>query len=207
MRSQHTRMDLSDLSNRRFIKFEKGKLGTAVWNPLHLDDGILWDCVAGKTKYLFALQDLGYGAHGRVWLTCTDGGRVCVIKFSLTSNPTVALDEEFDAWNWVYGSCGIKVYRETWNSHEALRMPHFASVDPKERDQALPLVKSTLINHFHAAGVKHEDVEWRNVGLYTKADGSTHAVVFDMGSTSPLTSGDSGWVDQAVQHLQDEITN
>ena len=69
----------------------------------------------------------------------------------------------------------------------------------------MPLVKSTLTNHFDAAGVKHENVAWRNVGLYTKADGSTHAVVFDMGSTSPVTSGDSGWVDQALQHLQDEI--
>lgn len=86
-------------------------------------------------------------------------------------------------------------------------MPHFASVDPRERVQALPLVRSTLTKHSDAVGVKHEDVEWRNVGLYAKADGSTDAVVFDMGSTSPVTSGDSGWVDQALQHLQNEINN
>jgi len=182
--------------------------GSAVWSPLKLDRGVLWDSLAGKTKYLFALEVLGHGAHGRVWLTCTNGGRVCVLKFSLKNNPKDSLDKELDAWTKVYGSSGIKVYREVWSGHEALRMPHFTTLDQGERALALPLVKCTLTNHFHAAGVRHDDVEWRNIGVYTKADGSTHAVVFDMGSTSPLTNSDgSGWVDQALQHLQAGLSN
>jgi hypothetical protein len=205
LRSRHNPIDLNDLSDRRLIKFQKGENGSVCWTPLTLENGVLWNSTAGATKYLYTLTDLGHGAHGRVWLVCTQGGSVCVLKFSLGERPDRALDAEKKAWDTVYGSMvGIKVYREKWNRHEALRMPHFAPVDPRNRGNALALVKETLEKHFHANGVKHDDVEWRNIGMFKAANGTLQAVVFDMGSTSTMASSgeDDGWVDQAVQHLK-----
>ena len=202
LRAQHSPINLNDLSDRRLIKFQKGENGTVCWTPLALENGILWDITARTTKYLYALEDLGHGAHGRVWLACTQGGSVCVLKFSLGESPNRALDAGKDAWDKVYGAVGIKVHREKWNGHEALRMPHFAPVDPMNRGSALPLVRDTLEKHFHANGVKHNDVAWRNIGMFKAMDGTEHAVVFDMGSTSSIKD-DNGWVDQAVQHLLD----
>jgi hypothetical protein len=126
-----------------------------------------------------------------------------VLKFSLGESPDRTLDAEKNAWDKVYGAVGIKVYREKWNGHAALRMPHFAPVHPKNRGNALPLVRDTLEKHFHANGVKHNDVAWRNIGMFKGTDGTEHAVVFDMSSTSS-TKDDNGWVDQAMQHLFDK---
>jgi Family of unknown function (DUF5898) len=200
LRAQRRPIDLNDLSDRRLIKFQKGENGSVCWTPLAPKKGILWDITPCATKYLYAFEDLGHGAHGRVWLACTQGGSVCVLKFSLGGSPDRALDAEKNAWDKVYGAVGIKVYREKWNGHAALRMPHFAPVDPKNRGNVLPLVRDTLEKHFHANGVKHKDVAWRNIGMFKAANGTERAVVFDMGSTSSI-KGDNGWVDQAVQHL------
>lgn len=186
LRSQHRPIDLNDLSDRRLLKFRKGENGSVCWTTLALEKSILWDITARATKYLYALEDLGHGSHGRVWLTCTQGGSVCVLKFSLGESPNRALDAEKNAWDAVYGAVGIKVYREKWNGHAALRMPHFSPVDPKNRGNALPLVRDTLEKHFHANGVKHNDVAWRNIGMFKASDGADHAVVFDMGSTSSI---------------------
>jgi Family of unknown function (DUF5898) len=210
LRAKHSPIDLNDLSDRRLIKFQKGENGSICWTPLTLNDGIRWDITARATNYLYALQDLGYGAHGRVWLACTRGGSVCVLKFSSSANPDRALEAEKKAWDEVYGAVGIKVHLEKWSGHAALRMPHFAPVDPNNRANALPLVEETLKNHFHANGVKHKDVAWRNIGMFIAADGNERAVVFDMGSVSSIKDDngwvDNGWVDQAVQHLLGSIS-
>lgn len=102
LRSSHVPVDLSDLSNRRLIKFEKGDNGSSYWAKLKLKDGVQWNKMAGATKDLFAFQDLGHGAHGRVWLTCTSGGAVCVLKFSLGRKPEETLDKEKKAWDIAY---------------------------------------------------------------------------------------------------------
>lgn len=207
LRSSHAQVDLSDLSNRRLIKFEKGDKGSSYWTPLNLDNGIQWNKMAGATKYLFALQDLGHGAHGRVWLACTSGGAICVLKFSLGTKPEEALDKEKGVWDTVYGGIdGISVHREKWGGHHALRMPHFSGVTQKDRGRVLPLVEYTLKNHFNVKRIKHDDVEWRNVGVYQAMDGTEHAVVFDMGSTSAVKPDDNGWESKAIEHLRGEIS-
>ena len=204
LRSSHASVkNLSDLSNRRLIKFGKGDNGSSYWAKLNLKDGVQWNKMAGAAKYLYALQDLGHGAHGRVWLTCTNGGAVCVLKFSLGRNPKENLDKEKKIWDIVYGGVdNIVVYREKWGGHHALRMPHFTPVSREDRAKVLPLVEDTLKNHFNAKGIKHDDVAWRNVGVYQAMDGMQHAVVFDMGSTSAVTVDDSGWQDRAIDYLR-----
>ena len=71
------------LSNRSLLKFEKGVDATVLWTRLKLRNGPRWDKVASPKRFLYAIEDLGHGAHGRVWLPSTSGGAVCALKFSL----------------------------------------------------------------------------------------------------------------------------
>lgn len=204
LQSKHTPVNPSDLANRRLIKFEKGPSGSAYWCRLKLEKGVQWNRIANPQKFLYALEDLGHGAHGRVWLACTSSGSVCVLKFSLSSNPKVSLDKEKDIWDTVYASLGIKVYREQWNGHEALRMPHFTKVQESDKTKTLPLLEKTLRDDYSANKVRHDDVEWRNVGTYV--DNKTNkpkVILFDMGSASKVEKEDSKWIGNALEKLQD----
>jgi hypothetical protein len=44
------------------------------------------------------------------------------------------------------------------------------------------LVRKSLMTNFAANKMKHNDVYWRNIGIYTNCDGNEEAVVLDMGS-------------------------
>ncbi len=70
------------LDERTVLCFEKGVEGRVFWDHVkHLSGKGEWDKYANPVKYLYAIEDLGRGADGRVWLTCSDGGAVCVLKF------------------------------------------------------------------------------------------------------------------------------
>ena len=86
-----------DLSKRSLLKFEKGNNISVFWTRLTLSKGPQWDKVAAPTKFLYAIEDLGYGAHGRVWLTCASCGAVCVLKFALDGKGSL-LDSEKKVW-------------------------------------------------------------------------------------------------------------
>eukprot|EP00978_Attheya_sp_CCMP212_P011932 scaffold29636_cov50-Attheya_sp.AAC.2 len=150
------------------------------------------------SKILGVAQDLGRGADGRVWLTTTSGGAVCVLKFSLEDRGD-KLDREFQIWKKAYPQ--FKVYRENWCGHPALCMPHFAMVKDEKRAQMVGLVRKSLMTNFAANKMKHNDVYWRNIGIYTNRDGNEEAVVFDMGSVVTGVE-DSSWVDSACMRLK-----
>jgi hypothetical protein len=186
------------LSQRTILKFTKGG-ATVVWS--RLDVAPKWDKVVHPQKFLFAIEDLGRGASGRVWLVSTSSGAVGVLKFSLSDRPKESLDTEYAMWKAAYPS--MPVYREVWCDHEALRMPHFASVVREKRQEKLSLVKQALLDDFFKRELVHEDVSWRNIGTYIDRNGMERVVLFDMGSVRLAAAGESNdWVDHAVSSLK-----
>ncbi|KAL3919272.1 MAG: hypothetical protein SGILL_003835 [Bacillariaceae sp.] len=182
------------LEDRTLLKFVKGEAKQVVWTRLNVPPQ--WNKVGLPRKYLYAIEDLGRGANGRVWLTCTSSGAVCVLKFSLADS-TKDLDREYAVWKNAYPE--FPVYREMWCGHEALRMPHFSAVLPVDRASKVALVKTTLLERFVTNNLVHGDVYWRNIGLYKDRQGKEHAVVFDMGSVSSGSQAD--WVEAACTQL------
>ncbi len=67
---------------------------------------------------------------GRVWLTCSHNGAICVLKFP---NGPVSLKHEEEMWHKVYPQFKSKVVYEKWCGRDALRMPHFSAVKMEER--------------------------------------------------------------------------
>ena len=164
------------LNQRTVLRFEKGDDYRLFWDHLkHLKKGD-WDNYADPSKYMYAIEDLGRGADGRVWLTCSDGGAVCVLKFS---------NEPFFA---------------KYLQHEE-RMWHKAYPQFKNKVRVLKLVEQTLREDFDGKNLVHGDVAWRNVGLY-KNGSEVKAVVFDMTQVKERGESHDGWVDAAVQKLR-----
>ena len=185
------------------LKFVKGDDERATWTHLTLKDGPKWDKIANPKKNLYAIQDMGYGAHGRVWLTCSYSGAVCVLKFALDGKKEL-LDKELEVWNKVYPD--IPVFREEWCGEPALRMPHFSQVPKSEYSSSVELARKTLTDDHHRKGFVHQDVSWRNVGIKLLPNGEKEAIVFDMGSIRELESGqDISWVETSCQKLEEGV--
>jgi RNA polymerase-interacting CarD/CdnL/TRCF family regulator len=87
-------------------------------------------------------------------------------------------------------------------------MPHFAAVRPDERLNVLGMVRATLKANFFDKKLVHEDVAWRNIGLYKKVGSvSPAAVVFDLGRVETNQTAhdyDANWVDNAISKLEKE---
>lgn len=83
-------------------------------------------------------------------------------------------------------------------------MPHFASVLPCRRFDVLDLVQTCLESHFVSRGLVHEDVAWRNIGLYKDGEAEQHAVVFDLGRVRRETNDDEDWVHRAMEKLKQD---
>ena len=151
------------------------------------------------TKSLYAIEDLGYGADGRVWLTCTRTGAICVLKFGGYAE---LLNEEYINWCKVYGDKFNVVFNK-WNGSCAIQMPHFSWIEENERESYLPKVKQTLIKYFHKNKLKHNDIAWRNIGLHVDKNGDCEVIVYDLHSLSVCESDD--WIDDAIEKLKLKI--
>ena len=72
-----------DIQSRHTICFVKDReMETFYWSTALKNVEPKMDYVAmpDRNKYLYALEDLGRGLSGRVWLCSTTSGRVCVLK-------------------------------------------------------------------------------------------------------------------------------
>jgi hypothetical protein len=197
------------LTGRMVLRFTKGTSRSIHWCRMgRLEGKGKWNKYAQPKKYLYAIEDLGYGAEGRVWLTCTFSGAVCVLKFPINDRNSEHRGVELELENWKNAYPEFKVFRETWCGREALRMPHFAAVRPNERLQALDLVRATLEANFFVKSLVHKDVAWRNIGLYKKVGAARpEAVVFDLGRVESKETDDdynANWVDDAIDKLKKE---
>ena len=75
---------------------------------------------------------------------------------------------------------------------------------PDDRSNVLGLVEETLETQFASKGLVHEDVAWRNIGLY-KDGAHRKAVVFDLGRVQNSDKTDGGnWVNNAIAKLRRE---
>jgi hypothetical protein len=62
-----------------------------------------------------------------------------------------------------------------------LMMPHFSTVLKTERDSLKKEIEWALMNKFVAKELRHNDVEWRNIGnKYKDESGATRIVLFDL---------------------------
>ena len=105
--------------------------------------------------------------------------------------------------NWKAAYPEFKVFCETWCGRDALRMPHFAAGEPGHRLDVLESVEATLRANLASNGLVHEDVAWRNVGLY-HSRAEQQAVVFDVGRVRGQTTGDHSWMNNAIEKLKRE---
>ena len=181
----------------RILKFERSEAASTYWTRLTVKPQ--WNKVGRPNKFLFAIQDLGRGADGRVWLTCTTSGAVCVLKFPLDGKAET-IDYEHSMWKAAYPS--IRTYKESWCGHVALRMPYFAPIEVDERAAKIELIRTTLTVNFAKKNNIHRDVFWRNIGTYVDHHtGEERAAVYDMGRVTFQTDSDTHWVEDACNRL------
>ena len=171
-------------------------------------------CSRNNVKHLVAVEDLGRGGSGKVWLTCTVSSRkptICVLKFH-NKNSTPILNQEKCSWDTVYPEFQSITSVDTWSGSTALKMPHFCSISSDE-DRAFfkQRIEDMMRDRFHSHGLVHRDVRWRNIGVYERKkegkNGGTERVpvLYDLESVrSFVETEDSGWIEKAMAQLYPE---
>jgi hypothetical protein len=160
------------------------------------------------TISLLAVEDLGRGSSGRAWLTCTqtksssNSPAICVLKYGNKNNERGKLDYEKRMWDEIYPEFKGKIKVEEWSGSSALVMPHFCSVQVKDRHTYRESIQTLLITRFAQKGYIHTDVRWRNIGFYLK-DNVAVPVLYDLESVRELGAQDdpTRWVDIALSNL------
>jgi hypothetical protein len=163
-------------------------------------------CISSRVKCFFLWEDLGHGADGRAFLVSGGTkGAVGVLKFFYTE-PATKAQHEASTWKKVYGHLSpvattvrtVQVMGQT-----ALLMPWFQC--PARSQSNLEAVKETLTDDFMGKGIRHDDVAWRNVGVYRQG-GQTKAVVFDMQKVYCVEKHEKeDWVTPAVARLSKKV--
>lgn len=162
-------------------------------------------CISAAVKCFFLWEDLGHGADGRAFLVSGGTkGAVGVLKFFYT-DPVTKAQHEASMWKQVYGHLSLvatTVRTVQVMGQTALLMPWFQC--PIRIQSTLEAVEKTLTNDFMDKGIRHDDVAWRNVGVYRQG-GQTKAVVFDMQKVRCVENEKEDWVTPAVASLSKSI--
>jgi hypothetical protein len=67
-------------------------------------------------------------------------------------------------------------------------------------------IEKTLLEDFKNTGIRHDDIAWRNVGVYYGKSGQLHAVVFDMQRVHCVTNEqEEDRVQAAITSLSQEL--
>jgi hypothetical protein len=140
-----------------------------------------------------------------VWLACSSGGAVCVLKFlrgdhrgGPQKGDENALETELKWWRKVYPDLAKNVRLERFSSRKALLMPHFDT--PARDGTTLALVEQCLKERFVPLNLMHGDVRWRNIGVYKRGT-ETSVVVFDLEEVKQ-TDERSSWVSENILKLK-----
>jgi hypothetical protein len=162
-------------------------------------------CISAAVKCFFLWEDLGHGADGKAFLVSGGTrGAVGVLKFFFTDPDKKARHEE-SMWKRVYlhlSPVATTVRTVQVMGQAALLMPWFQC--PERTEENLEAVKKTLTNDFMGKGFRHDDVAWRNVGIYCQG-GQTKAVVFDMQQVYCVENQNEDWVTPAVASLSKKL--
>lgn len=177
---------------------------TSIWKrvPMHSTRQFHL-CISKGVKRFYLWEDLGHGADGRAFLV--SGGTkaaIGVLKFFFKSAERAA-KHEAEMWQSVYSglACVATVRVAQVMGHAALLMPWFQV--PERTEKTLKAIETTLKIDFAAKGYRHDDVAWRNVGVYTET-GQLKAVVFDMKRVS-AADHEEDWVTPAVESLRRKL--
>ena len=186
----------------------KGRMGIT-W---HAVDGIhidIKDLSAINTfprnnvQHLLAVEDLGRGGSGKVWLTCTLSKKpsICVLKFHNYDGTGSKLLEEKNIWDAVYPDFEMLTSVDMWSGSFALKMPHFSAIPVDDRDSLKTPILEMMRKTFQDRGFVHLDVRWRNIGYIVK-DGKMHPLLYDLESVRKYSEEqDSQWIEKAMIQL------
>ena len=161
-----------------------------------------------RAKNVLLLEDLGVGRSGRVWLVCSASGLVGVLKFSVVTGMGERLEDlrkkhvesELERWKEIYPDLGKMCRVQKFAGHWALLMPYLCA--PKRNEASVNRIEQTLRKHFVEKNLKHEDVAWRNIGMYRDEAGHDVCIVFDLERVTTSKSGD--WVNDAIAELREK---
>lgn len=165
-------------------------------------------CISTAVKNFFLWEDLGHGADGRAFLVSGGTkGAVGVLKLFFDEAETKSRHEH-KMWLSVYSHLipvqkTVRVVQVM--QQQALLMPWFQC--PNRTRSTLDAVEKTLRGDFFNKGIRHDDVAWRNVGVYKDGGGQERAVVFDMQKVflvEDQTASDD-WVQSAIKSLESKL--
>ena len=182
---------------------------TSAWKKAPPYSSLDFDlCISTAVKNFFLWEDLGHGADGRAFLVYGGTkGAVGVLKLFFNEAETKSRHEH-EMWLSVYSHLipvqkAVRVVQVM--QQQALLMPWFQC--PNRTSSTLEAVEKTLREDFCNKGIRHDDVAWRNVGVYKDKGGQERAVVFDMQKVCLVedrTASDD-WVQSAVKSLGSKL--
>jgi len=175
---------------------------TSAWKRAPQQSSLNFDlCISGAVKNFFIWEDLGHGADGRAFLVSGGTkGAVGVLKF-FYADPEAKAQHEETMWKTVYlhlppVAKTVRIVRVLGQT--ALLMPWFQH--PERTQSTLDAVEKTLREDFMDKRHRHDDVAWRNVGVYRDGD-QMKAVVFDMTKVHHDENQKGDWVESDIVAL------
>lgn len=159
-----------------------------------------------NTQYLLAIEDLGRGSSGKAWLMMTthDNPAICVLKFA--NKMENALKTELKWWVEIYPEFSKFVEVDCWSGSPALCMPHFPSIPIDKRRDYIESIRHLLESPKFGTRYVHNDVRWRNIGLYKQSDGNVIPVLYDLESVVIYSEEEHmGWIDEAMRKLEQTV--
>ena len=180
---------------------------TSVWKKAPQQASLNFDrCISGAVKNFYLWEDLGHGADGRAFLVSGGTrGAVGVLKFFF-QDPEAKAQYEEKMWKAVYSHLPpvantVRIVKVMGQA--ALLMPWFQC--PKRTQSELDAVHKTLLEDFKNKGIRHDDIAWRNVGVYHGDNGELQAVVFDMQKVCYVANQEEDWVQPAITSLSQKL--
>lgn len=213
IRMSHARSQCYPFPQRYLFRFHCGSLKKFTWMAACCDSSttilekIRFDKFPNaRVKNLLAVEDLGRGSNGKVWLTTTETFKsVCVLKFD-NKNNRCNLDFEAELWVKLYDSAISSMVKvDQWSGAFALMMPYFATIQEIDRE-LYQLQITKLLERIHNLGYYHDDVHWRNMGCYRDDAGVNVPILLDLihvkefAIKSP-SSNSKEWIQKGLRNL------
>ena len=214
-RMSHARSQYYSFPQRHLLRFHRGSLKKFTWMAAACCDSstttilekIRFDKFPNAlVKNLLAVEDLGRGSNGKVWLTTTETFKsVCVLKFD-NKNKRSNLDDEAELWVKLYDSAISSMVKvDQWSGAFALMMPYFATIQECDRE-LYQLQIFNLMERIHNLGYYHNDVHWRNIGCYRADAGVNVPILIDLIHVKEFalkrpSSNSTEWIQKGLRNL------
>ncbi|KYQ89781.1 hypothetical protein DLAC_09748 [Tieghemostelium lacteum] len=139
----------------------------------------------GSIQKVFLIQDLGGGAHGKVWLSCDQKGNVFVLKFFKNHFNNNAENESL-LWKKIWG---IETKVRIFINNKSLMMPYLKPLSEEDWDDTkIQICINESVKKFISAGYYHLDIKKEHFGKYQSKPGNLHIVFFDLSSVKNITN-------------------